>query len=325
MANLEARIREDGYYECEFVDEKGKTAKFIGATAEIAIAKVKKYIEGHGVHFSSYAESSSQRYSYRSKYGHRDRSESHAQWGRPTKQQSDYRFGIMKVFGEIHAKAVMASSAAAAAVNVKVTEESAKKLLANVYNQRGKYNTYTGNLERAYMATVVSGRKAKKTYYLDDTPQGFPPIQSKRSSRLIVYLYKMSHEPTAVIENIYKQYKGGRRLTPKRDNRRRYKRTPYRYFKKWERKDGYRMKSILAGRGGHVSGFGRMAGDKLNRVQSGIIIENTAPYAGAVQAKGYHVLPTNAVLRSYSVREGHRQQQMAMILTKNMLHAAKLI
>lgn len=324
--DFSARLLEDGYYVCEVTDGYGRVASFKYATADGAIAKARNYVAKNGLKGGGifYDVNKPSRSSSRGPYGPRTRN-TNAQWGRPTKRQSDYRWGITKLFGEIHAKAVMASSAAASAINVKVTEASAKELLARVYAQRGKYNTYTGNLERAYMATVVSGRKAKKTYYLEETPKGFPPMQSKRSGRLIVYMYKMGHEPNALIENIYKSYRGGRKKTLKRDDRRRYKRQPYRYFKPWERKDGYRMKSILAGRKGNVSGFGLMAGDKHNRVQSGIIIENTAPYAGAVQAKGYQVMPSNAMLRSYSARASSRQEQMAMIITKNMLHAAKLI
>ena len=40
-----------------------------------------------------------------------------------------------------------------------------------------------------------------------------------------------------------------------------------------------------------MSGFGHYVGDKTNRVRSGIILENSAPYAMAVQNAGYQVIP----------------------------------
>lgn len=316
MAGFTARQREDGYFICEYIDERGNLAFKTGPSADIAIAKVLKHIETYGGR-----EIGSGGRGKRGPYGPRQRTGGE-RWGRPTnasiKARYDNKKMLEQVFGEIRARSVMAASAAASAANAKISEEAAKTVLKNVYKNRGKYNTYTGNLERAYMVTIVQGRNVKKTLFLDNTPEGNAPIE--RNGKKIVYMFKKRHELKNIRENQFKLYmrrKKDSRLKPKE-----YSRQPYRYFKNWERVDGYRRKSLATGRD-RISGFGYMAGDKHNRVQSGIIIENTAPYAGAVQAKGYHVLPTGAMMRSYAARG--KQEAMAMAITKKMLQAAKLI
>lgn len=326
MGRLEAHIRQDGYYECEFIDERGRRVNFVGYTAEIAIAKVKKYIEGHGLGAGlRYAEESGPRYSNREKYGSRDRSVKHAQWGRPTKKQSDWRWGINQIFGEIKAKAIMAGTAGVAAANARITQQTAEYLLRRVHGLRGKYNVYTGNLDRAFKATIVQGRKSKIEVFLDDkdAPIGNMPEPSPRSGKQRVFIFKRNHNVGTIRENSYKFYM--RRKKNSKAEPKTYGRVKYRYFKPWELKKGYRHRGFAADRNGNVSGFQYVAGGGYAKgtAQSGIILENTAPYAGAVAAKGYQVMPSGAILRSYNTKS--KQQSQFMVITKDMLRAAKMI
>jgi len=322
MSEFSAKLREDGYYVCELVNPNGAVESFVGYTAEIAIAKAQKAIERHG---GTLRWKNQEIFSKgRGPRGHyRPRSPIHsAQWGRPTNKQFEYRRALEMIFGEIRAKAIMASSAAASATNLRITEEIAKELLQNIYNNRGRYNTYTGNLERAYKASIVTGRKARAEVFLDDTPKGNTPEPAKRSNKQIVRVFlPLRHKIGKVRQNTYRRWKKRRKGLLANDE---YTRVPYRYFKNYELKGGYRNKGLVSGREGKMSGFqyGAFGGGARGVVQSGIIFENTAPYAGAVEAAGYRVMPPGAKLRSYNMKNASRKKTLSITITKDMLKAA---
>ena len=189
--------------------------------------------------------------------------------------------------------------------NVRVNEEMATRMLRQAYNSRGKYNIYSGNLDNAYQATIVQGRKIMQVIRLRKVKGNqFYVNENGRKGKKIVDLLEERH-PIGKI---------------KRKNGRMYGRPRYRYKKRWERERGYDNTGIGAGRS-EIGGFGyAAAGD--NRIQSGVIIENMAPYAGAVQAKGYDVLPGST--RSYDGRALAKQKQLILNISNKMLKAAKL-
>lgn len=191
--------------------------------------------------------------------------------------------------------------------NVRATEEMAERMLKQAYNSRGKYNIYSGNLDKAYQATIVQGRKIMQVINLGKVlgkEYGNKFHDSSRKGRRIVDLLEERHPLRKI----------------RRKNGKMYGRPRYRYKKRWERERGYDNTGIGAGRS-TISGFGYAAGSS-NRIQSGIILENMAPYAGAVQAKGYDVLPGNA--RSYDGRALSKQKQLIMNISTKFIKAAKL-
>lgn len=189
--------------------------------------------------------------------------------------------------------------------NVRATEEMAERMLKQAYNSRGKYNIYSGNLDNAYQATVVQGRKIMQVVRLRKVRGNpFYVNENGRTGKKIVDLLEERHPLRKI----------------RRKNGKMYGRPRYRYKKRWERERGYDNTGIGAGRS-MISGFGYAAGSS-NRIQSGIILENMAPYAGAVQAKGYDVLPGNA--RSYDGRALSKQKQLIMNISTKFIKAAKL-
>lgn len=234
-----------------------------------------------------------------------------------------------KIFGEIKGRAILAGSAAASAANAIISEDVAELMLKRVYSIKGNYNIYTGNLDRAYAATVVTGYKARKTLHLEGTPEGNTPVPNKRGSGMIVHLFgDPNHPPRKIKKNKY----GRRSMYFHLKGDKEYNRVDYRTFKKWELEKGYRHKGYVNDRKGNLSGFQNYAIEGYNkgsgrgknqiRVNSAVIVENTAPYAGAVQAAGYDVIP-GAIMRSYSY--GSKQETALLVMTREMLKAANLI
>lgn len=203
-----------------------------------------------------------------------------------------------KVFGEKLGRVVMAANAAAAVGSVKITESLATDMLDRLYRARGKYNVYSANLSNSYVATIVQGRRIVQMLKRE-------PIQGNkfvpRNGKRVVRIKQRRH----ATRNKWK----------------------YRYVKYYERQDGYDGTGITAGRDkinpGMLIGGNNNNEVRRGRIQSAVIVENTAPYAGAVHARGYNVLP-NAILRGYNGRSTNHKQ-VVTVLTKNMLHAAKLI
>lgn len=314
MAKFDVVKLDDGYYACTFLDERGDKKTIQSFSAETLLRKVEKYIEKYGGSAISVKRGTLTRPRQRTPG---------VTWGRPKgttnaamRNAIAFKNGLKDLFGAVMARAVMANSASASAGNARITDDSARAILKNTYKNRGGFDTYTGNLERAYAAIIIQGRKIAGKMYLDDTPKG-NPVVSVRGKRRVTLFKRGGKKARKITQNSYKRYRARKRGRLHNT----YDRVDYRYFKRWERQDGYRSKSITAGRT-RIGGFGRMAGDRMNRVQSGIIIENTAPYSAAVQAAGYKVLP-NA--RAMGYRLNGRQEKLLTTVTKKMLRAAKLI
>lgn len=294
-----------GGYVCEFTDYNGVTKRIMGYSPENVEAKVLKHIEKYGL-FKGYSS--------RGTYKSRVRTEG-SRWGRKTNVQKQ----LEAILGEVEAKSVMASTAGIAVANIKITNDVARRLLKNTYKSRGNFNTYTGNLERAYKATIVRARNIVDTVYLDKTPKGNEVVSSERLGRNIVWLYKQRHPLGTIRQNSYRRWKKKRAGRLAND---RYKRQPYRYFKTWENKSGYRSRGIASAGRTRMSGFGYFTQGKTARVQSGILIENSAPYAAAVTAAGYPVIP-GGMATLYRSRGMHYGE--ARGISVKMLKAAKLI
>lgn len=216
-------------------------------------------------------------------------------------RRNAYESFLTKEFGRIKATAIMVADAAAASSNAKITGKVAQDVLRRVVNSQGKYNIYSGNLSNAYHALIIQGRRVVKVVQRDQKTRGhrFEP----QNGRLVVSMMRRRHKTK--------------------------NRWTKRYVKPYEREEGYADVTSF-GRGvinlGYMNSFTETQSKNRHdgRVQSGVIVENSAPYAGAVQAAGYQVAP-NAIYRSYQGKIGSKYKSILYVETKNMLKAAGLI
>lgn len=292
MNNISVRQRTDGYWECEFIDYNGRPIRFVKGDKDTLLKVVEKHIAKYGAYFVNEKKE-------RGPYKPRTRTDKSKQWGRPTTIFNDLRRGFKT-----------ATTAAAGIGSVMITADIAEKALKGIYDARGNFNTYTGNLERSYKGTVVYGRKIQRSFFLEGTPAGNKVNMQNRT----VKLFKERHSLGYYTQNSYRKYR--------KQKFKKIRRKPYRYFKLWENEKGYRDRNtILTGRE-RISGFGRWAGDKYNRVQSGIIVENTAPYSEAVDATKYKVIPPGIGRKYTGIGKQH---QLLTAISTRMLKAAKLL
>lgn len=235
--------------------------------------------------------------------------------GRPRgpKQVQDQ---LRELFGNTY----KAAAATAMGMSVRLTEQAGADLLAMMYNKRGPFNTYSGNLERAYMATVVQGRNIVKRVRIKGTPKGNPFYTATNAHRAVKLFFER-HPIGKIRSNKY-----GRRSAKFNNSKydRYYDRVRYRYKKRFENEAGYTGNSLLQGMSrSPYFGYDAATGAD-NRIQSGVLVENLAPYAGAVQAAGYPVI-YGGIARSYKQRLHSQQKQLSATITKRMLKAAGLI
>lgn len=173
--------------------------------------------------------------------------------------------------GAIHARSV----AAAHYVSVSVI---AGDFLKKVVKSRGKFNNYTGNLMNAYSATAIYGRKLIDTMYYDY--QKNKVLRSKTGKRYAELQQPPNHP-----------------LSRKKRNKRNFvgrKIRKIRYLRNFELNDGYRKWSMSGGsKGSKVSVGYSQQGAGGGKLQSAIVIENTAPYADMVNRR-YRVLQNSS-------------------------------
>lgn len=175
------------------------------------------------------------------------------------------------------------------------TLEGISRDLLNSEIQSKKFNDYTGNLANSYVATVVSNGKVVGQYYMN-IPKG--KIHHTKRGKRYAYLMLENH-PTSPKDRTL----NGKNI---------------RYLKKWEteNKDSYRSKSMLHSKGNFRIGY-IQGGSGDGRVRSGIVIENTAPYASAVHRR-YRVL-ANSTSRTVHGRWGNKYEGLVRVATLRTL------
>ena len=191
-------------------------------------------------------------------------------------------------------KVQIAALGGAFSQHVAAMEEMSHDLLKNAI-YASKFNEYTGNLANSYVATVVSNGKVVHQYHLN-RPRG-KIYHTKRGKR---YSYLMS--------DIHPRSPKDRTLNGK----------DIRYLKKWEteKEDAYRSKSMLHSKGNFRIGY-IQGGSGDGRVRSGIVIENTAPYASAVHRR-YRVL-ANSTPRTVRGKWGGKYEGLVRVATLRTL------
>lgn len=281
-----------------------------GETEEEILKELKKnikvYIEDHGIGKERTSEAKTTRRSYSFKS-----TTPHSRRGRPRGTVE-----AMEQLKNFLGNTFKAAAAAAMATNIRMTQEAGGMLLSRIYNRMNpKFNVYSGNLGRAYLATVIQGRNIVKRLKLSNAPKGNDFYTATNGHRA-VELFEENH-PIGKIRK-KKATSRGARISAKSN------RVRYRYKKRYEIEKGYTGNSALHGLSkASYFGYGSPTGAD-NRIQSGIVVENLAPYAGAVQAAGYPVIP-GGIGRSYMGKLHAKQEQLMATYTKRMLKGAGLI
>lgn len=280
-----ARLREDGYWEEEVNVHGFGTKKFIAPTPEALTARIEKFVASYGTVRGGGRGGDHG--------GGRPKGTTKAAMAaRRLAEQSRLaaernRQNYEKEVSDIYTRIMASVGGAVAASRAYIKADAAKEMLKSALNFTKRYDKYTGNLDQSFTASIVRGR------------------------RVVLRVTTADSEPGNGFE--------GRRV--KIFERRHNGKRKYRYKKKWERKGGYANTGITAGRRRYV-GIGKQYGDPY--AQGGVVLENAAPYASAVEAKGYPVLPYG-IERSYAGRAASRQKALVLNITNKMLKAARLI
>lgn len=191
-------------------------------------------------------------------------------------------------------KVQIAALGGALSQHVAALEDISHELLTSSVQAR-KFNDYTGNLVNSYVATVVSNGKVVHQYHVD-SPRG--DIHHTKRGKRYAYLMSDNH-PTSPKDRTL----NGKNI---------------RYLKKWEteKQDAYRNKSMMHSKGNYRIGY-IQGGSGDGKVRSGIVIENTAPYASAVHRR-YRVL-ANSTPRIVHGKWGGKYEGLVRVATLRML------
>lgn len=174
-----------------------------------------------------------------------------------------------------------------------------REMLSRVVNNRGAFNNYTGNLLNAYQASIIFGRQIMTVVY-NDAPKN-KVMYTKNGKRYALLQKPLRH-------NVTRKKREREGHIGKRISNRRYIRT-------YELNDGYRQFGIKGGAFGYSQ-----KGAGGGRVQSGIVIENTAPYADMVNRR-YRVLNQASVGLGMN-RWGRQYSKLFAVASKKELVAA---
>lgn len=169
-----------------------------------------------------------------------------------------------------------------------------KELLSNVTFQR-KFNSYTGNLMDAYQATIVTQGKPIKKIFLDDVKKN-EVLRTKNGKRYAMLQEPAKHTRFGKIRENRKGEKLGKKIWRKR-----------RYLRSYELNNGYRKYGLNSG----------------SEIVSGIVIENTAPYAEMVNRR-YRVLQQSSA-RKGMTRWRKQYSKLVLVAARKEFKAAGLV
>ena len=168
-----------------------------------------------------------------------------------------------------------------------------KELLSVVTNHR-KFNSYTGNLMDAYQATIVTGGKPIKKIFYEAKKNKV--LRTKNGKRYAMLQEPAKHTKFGKIRENRKGEKWGKKIWRKR-----------RYLKSYELNNGYRKYGLNSGGG----------------IVSGIVIENTAPYAEMVNRR-YRVLQQSSATNGMTRRK-RQYSKLILIAARKEFKAAGLV
>ena len=235
--------------------------------------------------------------------------------GRPvgTKNYRGRSYGpndIRRIFGRIDLQIKRG-----AALGISVTKEAIAEQMLSVVSAQSKFNSYTGNLNDSYVATIVTNRKISGLVYYQARKNSvrygkhggrYAELQSPPKHRNFagfILRSKGGRKNGKRYKSV--EYKGGKRLMMKNGK-------IIRYLHKWEKEGNNPYRSGALGPKGGNFNIGYLNRDS-GKIQSGIVIENTAPYSGAVQHRGYNVMKGAAERVAHGGRWGYHATKLVRV------------
>lgn len=246
----------------------------------------------------------------------------------PTYKQLSSRRRIDRAYTEKEVKRIanaiyIAATTSAVRAHKRTLDEIAGQLVKDSTMNAG-FNEYTGNLYNSYQATVISNGNVTSTYH--PTPhKGYVMNGGRRKRGVWVKKGDSRWSPLMKQRHAFKVKSQGPRLTGmNKKSRKSGDGIRIRFLKSYEKNPtdrGYNDLSIAKSSKSAQFRIGYMQkGGGGGIIRSGIVMENTAPYADAVNMR-YTVL-NHSTPRRIAGRYGGKGANLARILTKRALKEA---
>lgn len=186
-----------------------------------------------------------------------------------------------------------------------------------------EFNEYTGNLYNSYNAVVISNGKITHSFGPDPTHEGSIGYGGRRKRGVWIKSGDSRWSPLRIQRHA--PSKQGPRMggTGKNKGRKSGNGLRIRFLKSYENnpsKFGYRDLALGISNMPYHYGLLKVGGKRDHRIKSGVIIQNTAPYSGAVQMR-YNVL-RYASIRGLASKYTGKGTQLMRVMTKRALKEA---
>lgn len=215
---------------------------------------------------------------------------------------------IKRLFNNVQAAVVGAAIVAKSATMDGMADDLLKQEVS-----KAQYDEYTGNLTGSYTATIVQRRRILyvKSFakFVDYNRVARHP--GPKGGIYVLRRHSKHHGPA--------QRRKPNRLNIKNKRKNTIEKRDVRYIKSWE-SDRYGYNPMLAYRGMYLSPGRLQGGD--GRIQSGVIITNSAPYASAVhRTRGRRVL-NNSKPASVASKWNQKGVGLFRVAAKSILQRA---
>lgn len=208
------------------------------------------------------------------------------------------------------------------AIRKKTLFEIAEEGLSQAVNS-AEFNEYTGNLYNSYNAVVISNGKVTHSFGPSPTHEGSIGYGGRRKRGVWIKTGNSRYSPLRIQRHA--PSKQGPRMSGmgKNGSRKSGNGLRIRFLKSYEKnpsKFGYRDLALGISNMPYLHGLLKVGGTRDYRIKSGIIIQNTAPYSGAVQMR-YNVL-RQASIRGLASKYTSNGTQLMRVITKRALKQA---
>lgn len=219
--------------------------------------------------------------------------------GRPFNEKD-----IKRIFNNISAAVVGSAIASRSAMLDGLADDLLKKVV-----KKAKYDEYLGNLTASYTATIVQKRQVVDTILFAKHVNYGAIHRGPKGGEYVLRRHSKHHSPAS------KRTPNRRKIKNKKTNM--LEARDVRYIKKWEsRRYGY--EPALSYRGLTIYPGKISRGD--GRIQTGVLITNSAPYASAVHRTPGRKVLENSIARSYaSSGWGAKYEQLFRFASKSVL------
>lgn len=186
------------------------------------------------------------------------------------------------------------------------------------------FNEYTGNLYNSYNAVVISNGKITHSFGPSPTHEGTIGYGGRRKRGVWIKAGDSRYSPLRIQR--HSPSKQGPRMSGMggKSSRKSGNGLRIRFLKSYEKnpsKFGYRDLALGVSNMPYHYGLLKVGGKRDHRIKSGVIIQNTAPYSGAVQMR-YNVL-RYASIRGLASKYTGKGTQLMRVMTKRALKNAR--